>query len=361
MLFLFRKETVKYTYTSIPSIYTPVSPLIMAPTYELKPINNKNLQIRKQMKTNVHLSDIGPINEEEPGSLVIEYGNMMSLGGPTKQTMKNLFHQMENPFTASLREVKKDPMLQYAINNAEKVKTMSGMPNKRSRQASHVDTYMKNQGEGTRLSVGGGERRSLDQHVFVKRRKKYFLLQKRGQILGDLMSNTSDRRLLERLRDVMVWKIVGRWEKLCLSMTFFAWHGCMIRSKEEIKRFEKFFIKTPVDIKRNTLKHWRRYVSDALASKAKSHLQESMMALEARSGTMQATSNELKSLKNQLYQQRSTIGALEKQKSEMGEMMSAMEKKIEVQRLEEKDLKQQLNHLKSELMKYVKTDSDKKK
>ena len=42
-------------------------------------------------------------------------------------------------------------------------------------------------------------------------------------------------------------------------------------------------------------------------------------------------------------------------------MMSAMEKKIEVQRLEEKDLKQQLNHLKSELMKYVKTDSDKKK
>ena len=71
-----------------------------------------------------------------------------------------------------------------------------------------------------------------------------------------------------------------------------------------------------------------------------------MMALEARSGTMQATSNELKSLKNQLYQQRSTIGALEKQKSEMGEMMSAMEKKIEVQRLEEKDLKQQLNHLK---------------
>ena len=54
-------------------------------------------------------------------------------------------------------------------------KTMSGMPNKRSRQASHVDTYMKNQGEGTRLSVGGGERRSLDQHVFVKRRKKFFL------------------------------------------------------------------------------------------------------------------------------------------------------------------------------------------
>ena len=166
MLLLFRKETVKYPYTSIPSIYTPVSPLIMAPTYELKPINNKNLQIRKQMKTNVHLSDIGPINEEEPGSLVIEYGNMMSLGGPTKQTMKKLFHQMENPFTASLREVKKDPMLQYAINNAEKVKTMSGMPNKRSRQASHVDTYMKNQGEGTRLSVGGGERRSLD-HMFL--------------------------------------------------------------------------------------------------------------------------------------------------------------------------------------------------
>ena len=43
------------------------------------------------------------------------------------------------------------------LNNAEKVKTIVEMPNKRSRQASHVDTYMKNQGEGTRLSVGGGE------------------------------------------------------------------------------------------------------------------------------------------------------------------------------------------------------------
>ena len=97
-------------------------------------------------------------------------------------------------------------MLQHAIQNAEKAKISGGRLNNRSRQATHVDTYMKNQGEGTRLSVGGGERRSLDQHVFVKRRKKFFLLQKRGQILGDLMSNTSDRRLLERLRDVMVWK-----------------------------------------------------------------------------------------------------------------------------------------------------------
>ena len=61
---------------------------------------------------------------------------------------------------------------------------------------------------------------------FCKTSKKNFLLQKRGQILGDLMSNTSDRRLLERLRDVMVWKIVGRWEKLCLSMTFL--HGMVV-------------------------------------------------------------------------------------------------------------------------------------
>ena len=44
---------------------------------------------------------------------------------------------------------------------------------------------------------------------------------------------------------------------------------------------------------------------------------------------MQATSNEIKALKTQLYQQRATIGALEKQKSEMGEMMVAMEKKVE--------------------------------
>ena len=143
-------------------------------------------------------------------------------------------------------------------------------------------------------------------------------------------------------------------------MTFFAWYGCMIKSKEEIKRFEKFFIKTPIDVKRNCFKHWRRYISDSLASKAKSHLQESMMELEARSGTMQATSNEIKALKTQLYQQRATIGALEKQKSEMGEMMVAMEKKVERQRLQEKDFKQQINHLKSELMKYVKTTHDDK-
>ena len=70
-----------------------------------------------------------------------------------------------------------------------------------------------------------------------------------------------------------------------------------------------------------------RYVADAIASKAKSHLQESMMALEAKSGTMQVANANMKNLKNQLYQQRSTISALEKQKVEMGEMMVSLERK----------------------------------
>ena len=67
----------------------------------------------------------------------------------------------------------------------------------------------------------------------------------------------------------------------------------------------------------------------------------------------------LKNLKNQLYQQRSTISALEKQKVEMGEMMVSLERKNEAQRQEMKDLKQQLNHLKSEMMKYTKADEKK--
>ena len=91
--------------------------------------------------------------------------------------------------------------------------------------------------------------------------------------------------------------------------------------------FRKIFYKKPIDIKRNTFKHWRRYVADAIASKAKSHLQESMMALEAKSGTMQVANANMKNLKNQLYQQRSTISALEKQKVEMGEMMVSLERK----------------------------------
>eukprot|EP00944_MAST-04C_sp_MAST-4C-sp1_P015759 g15759.t1 len=329
----------------------------MAPAkYELRPLNNKSIQGKKGMAANVHLTS--PVDSEKDANLILDYGQM-GLSGPMKQVFNRKLELMGNPFTASLLQAKRDPMLQHAIQNAEKAKISGGRLNHRSRQATHVDTYMKNQGEGTRLSVGGGERRSLDQHVFVKRRKKFFLLQKRGQILGDLMSNTSDRRLLERLRDVMVWKIVGRWEKLCLSMTFFAWYGCMIRSKEEIQRFEKFFIKKPIDIKRNTFKHWRRYVADAIASKAKSHLQESMMALEAKSGTMQVANANMKNLKSQLYQQRSTISALEKQKVEMGEMMASLERKNEAQRQEMKDLKQQLNHLKSEMMKYTKADEKK--
>ena len=67
----------------------------------------------------------------------------------------------------------------------------------------------------------------------------------------------------------------------------------------------------------------------------------------------------MKNLKSQLYQQRSTISALEKQKVEMGEMMASLERKNEAQRQEMKDLKQQLNHLKSEMMKYTKADEKK--
>ena len=84
-----------------------------------------------------------------------------------------------------------------------------------------------------------------------------------------------------------------------------------------------------------------------------------MMALEAKSGTMQVANANMKNLKNQLYQQRSTITALEKQKVEMGEMMANLERKNETQRQEMKDLKQQLNHLKSEMMKYTKSDDKK--
>ena len=98
----------------------------------------------------------------------------MGLSGPMKQVFNRKLELMGNPFyRIVITGEERSHASACDSKRRESKKISGGRLNHRSRQATHVDTYMKNQGEGTRLSVGGGERRSLDQHVFVKRRKSF--------------------------------------------------------------------------------------------------------------------------------------------------------------------------------------------
>ena len=243
---------------------------------------------------------------------------------------------LENPFTTGLERLALDPIISSATSPNKKKR--KGAKSKRS-----AKFYSKNEGEGTRIAVGGGATMPLDQHVFETRQKKYFLLQKNGRVLGDLMNNTHDRRLLESLRDVVVWKIVGRWIKFSLGVLFRGWRGYARRQKEDVKRFEKFFIKDNLKIVRQKWDRWRRHVETILAERNKEHLRESMALMEKRNMTTKRERSELRSMKDEVKLQRSTIETLRKSNRDISEAMRELVKSLDFMRSENKELTKQLS------------------
>ena len=88
----------------------------MAPAkYELRPLTTRAFRV-KGMAANVHLTS--PVDSEKDADLILDYGQM-GLSGPMKQVFNRKLELMGNPFTASLLQAKRDPMLQHAIQNAE--------------------------------------------------------------------------------------------------------------------------------------------------------------------------------------------------------------------------------------------------